>query len=295
MPEPPWQKVTGAVNLLDMDMRGGLRVRSSGGVSIEVHDLGGHGEPLLICHAVGFCGRAYEPLASELSELFHVWAMDFRGHGLSDVPADGDFSWDRMSEDARAAVLAIAPEGVKVFGHSMGGAAALLAEARWPGTVTAAYVYEPAIVQAAVPAELERMMVERTRRRSAAFASREEARVYLAARPPYSSWRGDCLDAFVEHGFADRPDGSVELRCTAEHEALCYASPTSSIADVADVRIPLAVALGLGPDIFNATPAARALSAAIPPARLVEHAELSHFGPFEDPVAVAKAARTALI
>jgi pimeloyl-ACP methyl ester carboxylesterase len=272
---------------------GFMRVSSTRGVTIHVHELGGAGEPLLICHATGFCGRAYEPLAAVLAGRFRVWSVDFRGHGLSGAPADGDYSWDRMADDVLAAAQALSPRGIRVLGHSMGGGAALLAESRRPGTLAAAYLFEPAILRASDPSRAA-AMAEQTRRRAAVFASRAEARDRLKSRPAYATWRDDALDAFVEHGLADLPDGRVALRCSPEHEAACYLSPTTSIADVTNVRIPVAIAAGLEPDVFGAELSARELSAAIPHARLVEHPGLGHFGPFEDPVGVGRAAITAL-
>ena len=51
---------------------------------IAVHDLGGEGDALLVCHATGFCGRVYEPFARTLGSQHHVHAVDLRGH--SDSP-----------------------------------------------------------------------------------------------------------------------------------------------------------------------------------------------------------------
>ena len=45
-----------------------LTVPSSGGVAVALHDLGGTGAPLLVCHATGFHGRMYAPLARLLTE-----------------------------------------------------------------------------------------------------------------------------------------------------------------------------------------------------------------------------------
>src|SRR5689334_18939927 len=124
-----------------------MRVASTQGTSIAVHDLGGEGPTLLICHATGFCGGAYRPLAAALAPHHRVFALDTRGHGESTPPDDGDFDWSGMADDVAAAASAVAsavaPGPLHVVGHSMGGAAALLAEHRSPGTFTSAYLYEP--------------------------------------------------------------------------------------------------------------------------------------------------------
>src|SRR5689334_18157382 len=115
---------------------------------VAVHDLGGAGAPLLLCHATGFCGRAYEPLAAELADRFHVWALDFRGHGDSSAPEGERFHWDGMADDLLAAIDVIATGPIAVFGHSLGGGVAMLAEQRRPATLRWAYLFEPIVVPA---------------------------------------------------------------------------------------------------------------------------------------------------
>src|SRR5690606_33432322 len=80
-----------------------VRVPSSDGVTVAVHDLGGSGEPLLISPATGFCGGAYGPLATELHERFHVYALDYRAHGESSAPGSEALAWERMTDDLEAA------------------------------------------------------------------------------------------------------------------------------------------------------------------------------------------------
>src|SRR5437773_2567197 len=110
-------------------------IASTDGVTVTVHDLGGTGEPFLICHATGLCGRAYEPMASRLAARRHVYALDFRGHGDTPPPANGRFDWGGMADDLDATIKELTSEPLEVFGHSMGGAVAILVEDRRPGTL----------------------------------------------------------------------------------------------------------------------------------------------------------------
>src|SRR5688500_5377430 len=131
-----------------MDQHRPMRVESTQGTSIAIHDLGGEGPSLLIVHATGFCGGAYRPLAAELAAHHRVFALDARGHGESTPPDDGDVDWSGMADDVAAAAAAIgdvAPGALHAVGHSMGGAATLMAEHRRPGTFTSAYLYEPIV------------------------------------------------------------------------------------------------------------------------------------------------------
>src|SRR6266540_5356830 len=87
------------------------RVPSTGGVSLALHDLGGDGPPLLLCHPTGFHAMVWAPLAQHLRATAHCWAVDFRGHGDSTLPDDGDLRWSGMGEDVLAVVDFLATSG----------------------------------------------------------------------------------------------------------------------------------------------------------------------------------------
>ena len=104
-------------------------VRSTDGVTLQLYDLGGDGPPLLLCHATGFCGQVWQPVADKLAPHFQCVALDFRAHGRSTRPVDRPLAWAGMAEDVIATVEAIAPDRpIAAVGHSMGGASLVLAE-----------------------------------------------------------------------------------------------------------------------------------------------------------------------
>ncbi|MCB0965178.1 MAG: alpha/beta fold hydrolase, partial [Acidimicrobiales bacterium] len=152
-----------------------MRVPSTDGVELELHDLGGDGPPLLVAHATGFCAGPYRPMAPILAADHHVWALDFRAHGASTRP-DGPISWRGMADDVLAVVDAIDAGPVLGLGHSMGGACLALAELVRPGTVRAAYLFEPIIFPDEwADARGPNPLAEAARRRRASFGSRAEA------------------------------------------------------------------------------------------------------------------------
>jgi len=275
-----------------------MRVPSSQGTTIAIHDLGGEGPTVLICHATGFCGGAYRPLAAALAPHHRVFALDARGHGESTPPADGDFDWGGMADDvgAVAAALAdVAPGPLHVVGHSMGGAAALLAEHRRPGTFASAYLYEPIVPPGPIPQGgltnplLANPMAEAARRRREVFPSRAEAMWRYASRRPLAVLQAASLAAYVEHGFEDLDDGTVRLRCRGESEARTFES-TGAIHTglVGDVALPTVIAVG-GGDSGMVADMSPALAAALPHAVLQPHPHLGHFGPLQDPATIAAA------
>jgi pimeloyl-ACP methyl ester carboxylesterase len=274
-----------------------VRVRSTGGVELAVHDLGGQGPSLLLCHATGFHGRVWGPVAGHLAGRFHCWAPDLRGHGDATSPDDGSFDWHGFADDVLAVVDALGLEGA-VAGHSKGGAALLLAELARPGTFRALWCFEPIVFpfppRPPMAAEEHPLAAGALRRREV-FPSRQEAEANYRSKPPLAALAPDALHAYVEHGFEDLPDGTVRLKCRGAEEAEVYRMGTSHGAfdRLGGVGCPVTVACGghsttITPDL------AALLAGALPHGRAEVFDDLGHFGPMEDPAAVAGAIAAAL-
>lgn len=266
------------------------RITSTDEVEIAVHDLGGEGPTLLLAHATGFCAAAYRPLAARLTARFHVVALDFRGHGDSTDPVDGAYDWTGMVDDVLAVTAAL--DGPLVaFGHSMGGACVLAAERRAPGTFGRAFVFEPIVVPdsfADGESPGSNPLAASARRRRPTFASRSTALDRYASRPPLGSFRADVLWSYVDGGFEETSDGQVTLKCRPEVEAATFEAPGKILSSqLADVPIPVTLAIGLadpgpGPADFG-----RHAIGFLSDGTLLEYPRLGHFGPFQDPDLVA--------
>ena len=245
---------------------------------------------MLICHATGFCGMAYARLAALLAPDHHVWAIDFAGHGDSDPPADDDYGWHHLIEYVVAAAQAISPQRPPaVVGHSMGAAVALQAATARPGIFSAAYVYEPALVltPSAAPAAdgPPNPMVEGARRRQASFPSKAAALLRYASRRPLAALEAGSLAAYVEHGFAEQPDGMAALKCRPESEARTFQAGGAMAVSTLAAALPVLCVSG-----DPAQPLAAIvppLAQALPDARLRVHHHLGHFGPLESPTLIA--------
>lgn len=229
----------------------------SDGVALNVWDYGGDGPPLVLAHCTGTHGRIWDPLVPELSRRFHVYAPDMRGHGDSSKPSDPDaYCASLLGEDLIAVVEFLGAEG-KVFaaGHSAGAASVGYAALERPDIVAAAVLIDPIIM----PAEFNEgpnSLADTARRRRTTFAEVAEARARYASKPPMNTWVPEALDAYVEHAFAKREDGQVELKCTGRIEADMYER-------------------GGAPDLFEA------LGRLTPPVRIVT-GEQSHIRSFAE-------------
>lgn len=266
-----------------------IKVRVSDGATVDLQRMGGSGPDLLICHATGFHGRAYAPLASCLSDHFQVWVMDYRGHGSSQKSPMGDYSWSAMTLDVVACATAIDSQQLFGFGHSMGGATLLTAEAEHPGTLAGLFVYEPIVLPPEWFAHPERnRLAGSARKRREVFESRAKALERYASRPPLNIMRADTLAAYVQEGFIDLPDGRVSLACTAETEALTYEGGVDiTLERVAGVKTPTIVAAGSEVGDLNLTEVASVVAQKLSRGRFLLCEHLSHFGPLEAPKIMA--------
>ena len=273
-----------------------VRLPSTDGVKLAVHDLGGDGPALLLAHATGFCGPVLAPLAALLADRFHCWAYDARGHGDTATPAGLDWNWSSFADDALAVVDGLGLDRPHGFGHSAGGAALLDAEARRPGTFAALWCYEP-IVWPEVTEELKasrRPLVSGALKRRDRFPSRLEAYDNFASKPPLESLDARALRAYVDCGFAPDSEG-VRLKCAPFVEAAIYRQGLvhDGFSRLPLVRCPVTIAIG-GQSLAVEPEVAQAQVAALPHATMVAFPDLGHFGPLEKITPVAEAVTAAL-
>lgn len=279
-----------------MALRAHEMIESSDGVRIALHDLGGPSGTttpvLLFTHATGFHGRVWEPMASLLSDEFRCVSLDLRGHGMSELPPGAGLAWSGMADDVLAALhsdcLPVGP--LHGIGHSMGGAALVLAAAARPDALRSLWLYEPVIVPPEDRPLLEgdNPMSEAAVRRRNKFDSLDQAYENYRSKAPLDQLHPDALRAYVDGGFARTPDGSVTLRCrpSTEAEVFRHAAASGAWDTLDSLEIPVAIVVGrpeeVGPGAF-----APAIAAALPQGTLIERPHLGHFGPLEEPASMA--------
>jgi pimeloyl-ACP methyl ester carboxylesterase len=274
------------------------RIETPDGNTIAVHDLGGDGPPLLLAHATGFHGHVWDPVASHLADRFHCWSFDERGHGDSGPAPGEDYDWNGFATDVLAVIDDLAPgEPLRAAGHSCGGALLLLAEQRRPGTFSALWTYEPVMMPSEVPLPTgtENPLATGARRRRAEFPSKQAAFDNFAGKPPFDRLHPDALWAYVDHGFVEKDDGTARLKCEPEREARTYEMSLAhdAFAKLVDVACPVRVVCGEKTDAFPEA-VIRAVADRLPRGTAEVMPGLSHFGPLEDPAAVAASISRAL-
>jgi pimeloyl-ACP methyl ester carboxylesterase len=112
------------MNTLKTESRRSDRVKGPAGF-LYVRDEGEGGIPVVFAHSFMGSTQHWTKQMEYLRNRRRVIAFDFRGHGKSDVPADGSYSAESLSDDMAAVIDSLGLERVVLVGHSMGGAAAI--------------------------------------------------------------------------------------------------------------------------------------------------------------------------
>jgi len=214
---------------VDFQPRERMTPLPSRGGTMHVLDFGPQERPadIVFSHANGFNARTYRTILAPLAGELRILAIDLRGHGASDLPAqvEGREGWTLFRDDLLAFLEAEGAGPVVLAGHSMGGTASLLAAAASPERVKALTLFDPVLFDAAVlrpSAMAESPLVAGALRRRATFPSRAAALEAYRGRGAFRTWSEAQLADYVAAGFRDTAEGEVTLACTPAWEASSY-------------------------------------------------------------------------
>ena len=271
-----------------------VSVSSTDGVTLALHHLTdcepGSLPIILLSHATGFHGRCWLPVARHLEGRFDVWAHDHRGYGDSKIDDDWKVRWDAFGDDSLAVAeyltSTVRPARVFAAGHSMGGATLIMAAIRRPELFAGIIAFEPIVFPQSGfrPDNMPpNPLVAATRKRRATFASLDEAKANFASKPPMSAFHPDALNAYVEYGFEPCAEG-VTLKCKPEHEARTYETGGGHETwnSLSSMQVPLWV-VGSPEQPYQPSTIAPRIADEVRHGHFEMWAEVSHFGPMEDP------------
>ncbi len=262
------------------------------GLPLALHDLGGQGEPALLLHGITANARALDAVADDLRDGLHLYALDFRGRGLSGSPAHGaaipEHAWDAV-----AAIEALRGP-VHLIGHSLGALVALYLTAERPDLVARLVLIDGA--GDVPPANLEAIGPS-LRRLETEYEDVERYAEALRAAPHLQPWNG-YVEAFLRLDLQTLPSGRVRSRIDPRHiseELLANAQlPTLRLSQERIARPALIlraaapVAKGL-PPVFDRTTCLEA-HATIQGSLLVELQNLHHYAIGFQPSSLRRAA-----
>jgi len=104
------------------------------GVKIQLAQWDGKGKPILCIHGITANCRCWDVMASGLSPVHRVMAMDLRGRGLSDSP-DSGYSIAHHCDDILALLDDLHLEKTVIMGHSLGAFISVVFGAEYPERV----------------------------------------------------------------------------------------------------------------------------------------------------------------
>jgi pimeloyl-ACP methyl ester carboxylesterase len=256
---------------------------SLGGVFLHAIRRGEASAPLLVLlHGGGANAHWWDHLAPAFADRFHVVALDFRGHGDSDHPAEvtpGSFA-----RDLKALLEHLGGREPILIGHSMGGHIAL-EHAALHDRVRALVAVE--VVRGAVAGQSRRMRLALTFRRS--YRTREDAIRRFQFLPPAPHASESLRASIAASSLREQPDG----RFAFKFDPRWFALPAAKPPPLGNIRCPTLIVRGADSTLLSAEGAA-AFAADIPGARVVVIEGGGHNLHLEQPQAFLAAANAFL-
>ena len=103
---------------------------------LQIHyRTAGSGPPLVLIHGIGASLFAWRLVFDQFAQNYTVYALDLKGHGLSDKPNTGDYSPFGMADLVAHFMDALEIDTAKIIGLSMGGAIGAALAIRHPARV----------------------------------------------------------------------------------------------------------------------------------------------------------------
>ncbi len=103
--------------------------------AIHIDDGGTGGVPVVFVPSYAGSTAHWNAQLDHLRTTRRAIAIDLRGHGKSDAPANNDFAIDSLADDIGAVLDDLRLNKVVLVGHSMGGSAALAYAGKHPDRV----------------------------------------------------------------------------------------------------------------------------------------------------------------
>lgn len=238
---------------------------------------------VVMLHGITGHARTWDDEGAALASRYRVLALDQRGHGDSDPPADADYTIASLAGDVSAFADALALRTFALVGLSLGGRVGIQCAGTNPGRVSRLVVID--IGPDIAPTGRMRvggLMAAAPER----FVTVDEALAYLRANNPRYSEA--MLRHRTEHGLRPRPDGGFTWKYDRGLRELVRSGRFKDPIDLwpawRAITCPTLLIRGAESDILS--PAiAKTMVEALPHARYVEIPGAGHTVPGDQPTA----------
>ncbi len=122
-----------------------------GNVTFNYAEGPNNGPALLLLHAQLLDWYTYSKVFPQLAQNFHVFAVDYPGHGKTTYPDDYTMSADQIGEDLAVFIQTVIQEPVFATGNSSGGLLTTWLAANEPDLIKAVVLEDPPLFSAEYP------------------------------------------------------------------------------------------------------------------------------------------------
>ncbi len=243
------------------------------GTRIHIAEQGSGELALVFLHYYGGSSRTWRWVAEKLADKCRIVAIDHRGWGDSDAPADG-YGIADLAADAEGVIAALGLQSYVLVGHSMGGKVAQLMASRRPAGLAGLILVAPSPPSPMVLSDEQRATL------SGAYQSRESVGFVidhvLTAKPLSAERRTQVIEDSVK--------GAPQAK---------RAWPDIGMADdisaaVSAIDVPTIVISGEHDQVDRVATLQAELLPRIPHAALHVLPGLGHLTPLEGPDEVAR-------
>ncbi len=267
------------------------------GLALHYVDYGGDGLPLILLHGLTRYARSWDEIAQPLTDSYHVYALDQRGHGDSDHASD--YAVTKFSADVAAFAAHLGLSLYAVCGLSLGARNAIAVGGEQRDKLTHLVLVDMAPEMARGGAKRVRGNIGGQVDISAGFANADDAYDYAIsqAEHPDDSAQQRRARAGIAHALRTGEDGRLHYKYDPE---LFQVTGKSAIAEqpylwqaLEKTVCPTLVVRGETSDILSPELVDKMLEH-LPNAEAIEIKGAGHPVPYDQPDAFLQALRTFL-
>jgi 2-(acetamidomethylene)succinate hydrolase len=216
-----------------------VRRQASG---VELFSLeGGQGPPLILLHGVTANAWVWQPVMERLASVFHLVAIDQRGHGRSGRPPGARYAALNYANDVIELTRALGEGPATIVGHSLGARNALVVGAQHPDAVSAVIAVD---FTPYIEPEVFDALDERTKSGFASFQTLNDVRTYLRGR--YPRLPEDAVERRAVYGYERCADGQYRPLADAHAvTATCAGLREDLSGAIHALRVPTLLVRGL--------------------------------------------------
>jgi esterase len=238
------------------------------GMRFHFTEWGEPGTPeVLLLHGGNQSSHSWDLVSLHLSDRFHVYVLDQRGHGDTEWSRELDYSMEAMAADVRAFVADQGIDRPIIFGHSMGGRVTMHVA-----------LDDPALPRALVLVDVgPELSVQGTKVIGDFIVHNvefDDLEVFLDNVVRYDRFRSrEHIARTVKYNLLVRADGKYVSK--VDHRRMGGSMRDISLEDVGAIGCPVLLVRGEQSDVLLADAAERFVEA-LPDARLVTVPSVGH-------------------